>query len=74
MKDKAILEFDAPESCAECPLLAKHGIITATTYTELKWCVFCSWKGDEVLQPKRAPFCPLKIVPDTTWELRLPKD
>ena len=68
---KAILEFPAPESCRECRLNSYHW----PTYdfkpkkrANIK-CVGFGWCGGgakifTVELNERAPFCPLKIVPE----------
>lgn len=72
---KATFEFDAPESCKECELM--EGLRSCScderTYYHCKAtddfkviCVEEYNKGIEVTKwpETRAPFCPLKIVPD----------
>ena len=57
---KAILEFPAPESCAECKLLYR-------VYTQICGALYsCIITGNRVLAggKERDPFCPLKIAPE----------
>ena len=70
---KAILEFDAPESCGKCQLLYLRWVPYTTSY----FCagnstgVSCEKNGkthkkisDKTINNKRAKFCPLVIKED----------
>ena len=64
----AILEFDMPESCSECPLMYEQ-IIGQKPYQQIyNNCCFNfnpgKLGGSVTGKNKRAPFCPLKIVDD----------
>lgn len=59
---KAILEFDAPESCVKCRLCSNP----------LGYNFYCAgYSGNaggyftDEFRDRRAPFCPLQIKPDT---------
>jgi len=49
MKNKAKHEFEAPESCADCPI----------------WRYCLNDKGFTIFDESRHPDCPLKIAPET---------
>lgn len=59
---KAIFGFDAPESCAECPLKASYQP-SAHSIRE-SWCVVYPGLTIENFQTGRSEFCPLKIISD----------
>lgn len=62
---KAVFEFDVPESCEDCPLEYDCKICKATGNPISDWA-----NGDKDvgfnMHKERAPFCPLKIVDDST--------
>ena len=60
---KAVLEIDAPESCAECGL-EYDGYGLGSPYCVAMECGFQVFSITEEYKDKRAPFCPLRIVED----------
>ena len=56
--EKAILEIDVPNSCNECMFSITPDFTSCSDY-------FCIFIRDETIKytRKRAPFCPLKIIP-----------
>lgn len=67
---KAIFEFDAPESCAECPLSCKMSVPVAVKKGVFEMRTRCLPEKAAVTDfyNQRAPFCPLKIVPNDAEE------
>ena len=69
---KAILEFDVPGSCRECPFrrintprIGGQSSISYSVICGIPWVNRVTHYDDE---DTRAPFCPLKIVPELLQE------
>jgi hypothetical protein len=64
---KSILEIETPGSCAECKLSDNAGFIWAWKCNAIPRRFWPKWgidRPDFEFSEARAPFCPLKIVPD----------
>jgi len=57
---KAILEFDAPETCSECMLFARVPKPGSAGINDGLWCFYTKERIENPYDP-RPQFCPLKI-------------